>query len=306
LVNFGWYAKHPKLRINIAGGGCAAEIRSRGVVEIADFLDYFTTKPRASIRPRPGDRLVYAVGDVHGCLSLLDELVVKIARDALHQPFSAKPMLVFIGDYVDRGQDPKGVIDRIIGLKNSPAFEVRALKGNHEDALIRFLRDASTGPKWVAYGGQNTLASYGVIPPGPDADATEWEAARAALGEAMPRSHLNFLAGLELKLEVGDYIFVHAGLRPGVPIDEQEEKDLIWIRDDFLNARRPFDKVVVHGHTPTQSPHIDHRRIGIDTFAHVTGVLTAVRLIGEEQTILQVEQLGIWGRSQVRVAPKVN
>ena len=196
-------------------------------------------------------------------------------------------MLVFVGDYVDRGLEFKGVIDRILALRDDGGFEVRTLKGNHEEAMISFLSDAGAGPEWCEYGGAQTPASYGVSQPKLRGDAAEWERTREAFGRLIPPSHLAFLAGLELILTVGDYAFVHAGLRPGLSIEDQDAHDLMWIRDVFLNERRPFEKVVVHGHTPGEEPFLGSSRIGIDTGAYATGVLTAVRLFGEEREFLQ-------------------
>ena len=240
-------------------------------------------------KPSTGGRLVYAVGDVHGRLDLLDPLIRRIADDVLQQRPSERPMLVFVGDYVDRGLESKGVIDRLIALRAEAAFEVRTLKGNHEEAMINFLSDATVGAEWVEYGGAQTLVSYGVNPPKQRDNAADWERAREEFGQLMPPSHLAFLSGLELIMVVGDYAFVHAGLRPGLSIQDQDEHDLMWIRDVFLNERRPFEKVVVHGHTPEETPFVGERRIGIDTGAYATGVLTAVRLMGEERAILQVK-----------------
>jgi len=238
-------------------------------------------------KPTPGDRLVYAIGDVHGRLDLLDPLIVQIADDALARKPAQRPMLILMGDYIDRGLQSKQVIDRIITLRAAGAFEVRTLKGNHEEAMINFLGDASAGPEWVEYGGGQTLASYGVTQPKLRGDAADWERSREEFGRLIPAAHLTFLADLELILIVGDYAFVHAGLRPGLSIQDQNEHDLMWIRDVFLNERRPFEKVVVHGHTPEEAPYIGLCRIGIDTGAYATGVLTAVRLQGDDRAILQ-------------------
>ena len=254
---------------------------------VSGLLARFKAKPRLTAKPTPADRLVYAIGDVHGRLDLLDPLISQIADDALtHQP-SLRPMLIFVGDYVDRGLQSKEVIDRIIALRAAGAFEVRTLKGNHEEAMINFLADAGAGPEWVEYGGGQTLASYGVIQPKLRGDANDWERTREELGRLIPPSHLTFLSSLELILVVGDYAFVHAGLRPGLSIQDQDEHDLMWIRDVFLNERRPFEKVVVHGHTPEEAPYVGLCRIGIDTGAYATGVLTAVRLYGEERSMIQ-------------------
>lgn len=254
---------------------------------VSGLLTRFAPKSRNAAKPTAGDRLVYAVGDVHGRLDLLEPLIRQIAADVLDVGPARRPVLVFVGDYVDRGLESKGVIDRILALRAEAAFEVRTLKGNHEEAMISFLNDAAAGPEWCEYGGAQTLASYGVAQPKLRGDAAEWERTREEFGRLIPASHLAFLSSLELILTIGDYAFVHAGLRPGLSIEDQDAHDLMWIRDVFLNERRPFEKVVVHGHTPEEEPYIGPSRIGIDTGAYATGVLTAVRLAGEERTILQ-------------------
>ena len=214
-------------------------------------------------------------------------MIRRLADDVLSVGPTARPLLVFLGDYVDRGPWSKGVIDRIIGLRAEVGFEVRTLKGNHEQAMIAFLGNAAAGPAWADHGGRPTLASYGVVPPKLRGDAAGWEQTRQDFIQSLPPSHLDFLAGLNPILLVGDYVFVHAGLRPGRSIDDQDEHDLLWIREPFLRDRRAFAKVVVHGHTPEEVPFVGTRRIGIDTGAYATGVLTAVRLNGEERVILQ-------------------
>jgi serine/threonine protein phosphatase 1 len=232
--------------------------------------------------------VIYAVGDVHGRLDLLDPLLEQIGEEALtagdHRP---KPVLVFVGDYIDRGAASKGVIDRVIAVQRERAFEVRALKGNHEEALLAFLEDANFGPTWCENGGTQTLASYGVTPPILRKDSDGWVKARDAFEQALPAEHVGFLAGLELSVVYGDYVFVHAGLRPGVPLGAQQERDLLWIRQEFLTAQRPFEKIVVHGHTPADEPFMGAHRIGIDTGAYATGLLTAVRLEGDDRRLIQ-------------------
>jgi serine/threonine protein phosphatase 1 len=234
-----------------------------------------------------GDRLVYAVGDVHGRLDLLNALLLQICIDVVEARPDHQPTLIFLGDYVDRGPASKGVIDRILALKLEAAFRVHALKGNHEEQMLAFLADCKQGPVWAEFGGAETLASYGVVPPKLRTDMAAWENARLALEAALPESHTTFLRTLELAIVSGDYVFVHAGLRPGVPLEEQSERDLIWIRDEFLSHGQPFEKVVVHGHTPDAAPHMGQFRIGIDTGAYATGTLTAVRLRNEARFILQ-------------------
>jgi serine/threonine protein phosphatase 1 len=247
-------------------------------------------KPRPpKAPPSTGGRLIYAVGDVHGRLDLLEPLAANIAADMAASACTERPMLVFLGDYVDRGPASAGVIDLILELSAEPALEVRALKGNHEEALLMFLEDASFGATWMGHGGAATLASYGVQPPNTRTDPEVWEGVRDAFAAALPPSHLAFLRDLELMATEGDYAFVHAGVRPGVPLDRQAERDLLWIRYEFLEAPGPFGKVIVHGHTPMEQPQVTPHRLGVDTGAYATGVLTAVRLDGVDQQMIQAQ-----------------
>ncbi|MFN3521263.1 MAG: metallophosphoesterase family protein [Phenylobacterium sp.] len=242
-------------------------------------------KPMAP--PSTAGRLVYAVGDVHGRFDLLQPLLRDIAADALKSAPPERPMLVFLGDYVDRGPDSARVIDLVLEMEASGAFETRTLKGNHEEALLEFLADPGFGPVWFEHGGGATLAAYGVSPPATRTDTAAWSATRDAFAAVLPPRHLRFCQTLELMVTVGDYAFVHAGVRPGVPLERQSEKDLLWIRGEFLEARPNFDKVIVHGHTPMQSPQLLPHRLGLDTGAYATGVLTAVRIDDEGPRILQ-------------------
>ena len=243
-------------------------------------------------RPSTGGRLIYAVGDVHGRMDLLEELLGMIAVDAAATQPSEAPILVFLGDYVDRGPASRDVIDCLVRLTTLTNIEVRALKGNHEQAMMVFLVNPEFGPAWQQHGGAATLASYGVGAPPTRTPIEPWEEARLALIQAMPDTHLAFLQSLELFAEYGDYVFVHAGLRPGVPLARQVEQDLLWIREELIEERRPFEKVVVHGHTPEAEPVFNRVRVGLDTGAYATGVLTAARLYGTEQSVLQATAHG--------------
>ena len=237
--------------------------------------------------PNTGGRLVYAIGDVHGRYDVLEPLLRDIAADVLATRPAERPLLVFLGDYVDRGPESRQVVDCILGLAADGAFEVAPLKGNHEEALLQFLDDPAFAATWMEHGGGSTLASYGVQPAATRTDVTAWGEVRDAFDETLPDRHRRFYQTLELIRVVGDYAFVHAGVRPGVAIEEQSERDLLWIRYEFLNDRGPFGKVVVHGHTPTEEPQMLPHRLGLDTGAYATGVLTAVRLYGEEQRLIQ-------------------
>lgn len=251
------------------------------------FARLFSREKAREAPPSTGGRLVYAVGDVHGRLDVLGPLLRDIAQDAMAANAAEPPLLVFLGDYVDRGADSKGVVDLILEMRTWAKFEVRALKGNHEEALLQFLAEPAFGQTWLDHGGAATLASYGVQPPAQRTDPEAWVKARDAFAATLPAEHRAFYEGLELMIVVGDYAFVHAGVRPGVPLAEQAERDLLWIRQEFLTERGRFEKVIVHGHTPMETPQLTPSRLGVDTGAYATGVLTAVRLEGETQQVMQ-------------------
>lgn len=222
----------------------------------------------------PGCR-VYAVGDVHGRSDLLDQLIGLIQKDAAGR--AGKTVLVFVGDYVDRGRDSKGVIELLLKLPED--FEAHFLRGNHDQILLEFLEEPATYRVWRDFGAVETLLSYDVRPPLDDTDAALGEA-RDRFNDALPRSHRQFLQRLGLSCEIGDYFFSHAGVRAGVSLAEQKPQDLLWIRDEFLRSKADFGKIVVHGHTPTALPVKRRNRIGIDTGAYFSGRLTAAVLEG--------------------------
>lgn len=232
---------------------------------------------------------VYAIGDVHGRLDLLEDLCDLIYEDARAGP-EEPTTVVFLGDLVDRGPESARVIDLVLKLKSEAPWRVEVLKGNHEQAMLLFLEDPNFAPTWIQHGGGPTLASYGVFPPTGRADEAAWAAVRDAFAAALPAEHLAFLRSLRLYLEWGDYLFVHAGVRPGVPLERQTEQDLLWIRQEFLSRTKASDRVVVHGHTPAEAPQLTRWRIGVDTGAYATGVLTAVRLWGAGQVVLQARK----------------
>ena len=224
----------------------------------------------------PEGRRIYAVGDIHGRADLLETLLQTIRQDAMRQPAKGRPILIFLGDYIDRGFQSKEVIDLLLGDLVSP-FETHFLKGNHEAAMLRFLGEPAIGPRWAEFGGAETLVSYGVRPPRSRTSLDEWAAASEQLNNVLPPTHLAFLMNLKVNVRIGDYMFVHAGVRPGVDLGLQSEQDMLWIREEFLNDRRPLGAVVVHGHTPATRPHRDSRRVGVDTGAYLSGRLTAAR-----------------------------
>lgn len=237
----------------------------------------------------PEGTRVYAVGDIHGRADLLDLLHDMIRVDAAQASEGTRLVVVYLGDYVDRGMDSKGVIDRLLGTP-LPGFEVVFLKGNHEDAFLKFMSEPAFGREWKYYGGLETLMSYGVraLPLKDEADA--FVTARDELADLMPEAHRTFLDTLRVSHEEGGYFFAHAGVAPGVPLGEQAPEDLMWIRDEFLHADGDFGKVVVHGHTPEEEPVVRRNRIGIDTGAYITGTLTALVLDGQEYRFLSARQ----------------
>ena len=234
--------------------------------------------------PPPGTR-VYAVGDIHGRLDLLRDLNLLIHADAARSQAKRK-VVVYLGDYIDRGPESRAVVEHLL-TRQLPGFECVHLMGNHEDILLRFLKDISVGPNWFAYGGIETLASYGVAPPESLTSIAELERAQRDLAAKLPSAHRHFLRGLRLSHGEGDYFFAHAGIRPGVALERQEQQDMLWIREPFLLSDEPFTKLVVHGHTITNEPQRRANRIGIDTGAYATGRLTSLVAEGTEQAFLQ-------------------
>lgn len=232
----------------------------------------------------PDGARAYAVGDIHGRDDLLAAMIGLIRRDQADRP-AARPIALFLGDYVDRGPDPGGVIERLAGGP-LPGFEVHCLKGNHEDLMLRFLDGTGELANWVYNGGETTLADYGVHGALGFYSPPDEAACRADLERALPPRHLAFLRGLALSWALGDYLFVHAGVRPGVALAEQDDFDLMWIRDGFLDSAADLGAVVVHGHTISLGPEVRANRIGIDTGAYRTGILTCLVLEGEGRRFL--------------------
>lgn len=212
------------------------------------------------------ETVTYAIGDVHGCLDQLLEATAWAAMDASSK--GVRGLVVMLGDYVDRGPDAPGVIETLMRGASEPHMQWLALRGNHDDMLARVWRDPShrLAGSWWEHGGQRTLMNYGW-------DPTVHPVPRH-LGEWIPERHADFLAGLPLMHQDDDRIYVHAGLRPGVPLDMQDERDLMWIRSEFLNSEVDFGRVVVHGHTPhKRNPHASNGRINLDAGCYATGRL---------------------------------
>lgn len=233
----------------------------------------------------PGLR-VYAIGDIHGRLDLLQQIQEMIAADLAAATDPVDPVAVFVGDYVDRGTESRGVIE-YLRLLPFAGFQHVFLLGNHERSFLDFLKNPSIGQNWFGYGGQQTVESYNVnaTPSVPGAD--RFEVVRKALVRAVPNTHLEFLQALELTWQIGDYLFVHAGIYPGVPLERQNSDDLIWIREEFLSSRLVHEKIIVHGHSISEKPQVKRNRIGIDTGAFASNVLTCLVLEAEHWRFIQ-------------------
>lgn len=247
-----------------------------------------------------GGELVYAIGDVHGCYELMKDVLARLAADYAERAQGRRPILVFLGDYVDRGPHSARVMEALVWLQRRGDLEIHFLKGNHEQALLEFLDAPERGGPWIGFGGAETLLSYGVEPPAAEAGAEAYLQARDELLERMPASHLRLLQQLETMVVIGDYAFVHAGVRPGAPLAEQAENDLMWIRRGFVDQPGPFEKVIVHGHTwLSEQPQITEHRLGLDTGGYATGVLTAARIEDGEFEILQARRGDVWAPEQI-------
>ncbi len=230
----------------------------------------------------PSGRRVYAVGDIHGRADLLSELFERINHDLKSRP-TMDAVQVFLGDYIDRGPNSRQVIDLLIARQRENT--VVLLKGNHEDYAERFLSDPTVLSEWNNVGGLNTITSYGVSPTR-RRDPQSQRKVATAFGQSLPDNHRRFLRGLAFSFTCGDFFFVHAGVRPGIPLQLQSQHDLLWIRDDFLLHEEDFGKVIVHGHTPARQPDVRPNRINIDTGAYATGRLTCLVLEGDQMSFL--------------------
>ncbi|PHS79235.1 MAG: hypothetical protein COB59_03050 [Rhodospirillaceae bacterium] len=229
----------------------------------------------------PENTCIFAIGDVHGRLDLLEQMLKKIRLEAKKCPQPRK-ILVMLGDYVDRGPDSRGVLDRLVDLQNGKilkGFEVHLLKGNHEEAMLSFLakKDPTT---WLSNGGAQTVSSYDLDP------KQSLKVLRPAFLKALPKPHRKVLRALKFGMVLGDYGFVHAGVRPGVAWADQDPDDLLWIRADFLNFKQDHEHMIVHGHSPAPAPVELPNRIGIDTKAWETGTLTCLVLQGLDRRFL--------------------
>jgi serine/threonine protein phosphatase 1 len=242
-------------------------------------------KPRGA----PGKRC-YAIGDIHGRIDLLDALLEEIRRHHTTQRRACEAVVVVLGDMIDRGPASREVVERLMqGL----SFEAQliCLRGNHEDMLLKSLRgDETSLRKWLDLGGTECALSYGLSPKSLVGQPPAVIAHN--LSAAIPRSHVAFLSACVDSVRFGDYLFVHAGLRPGVPLEKQSTEDLRWIRKGFLESSADHGCVVVHGHSVSLEVEERANRIGIDTGAYRTGVLTAIWLEDDDRGFLEAREKG--------------
>ena len=234
----------------------------------------------------PEGMRLYAIGDVHGRLDLLEAMHERIAAEiAADRP--ADWRVIHLGDYVDRGPESRGVIEHLIraGLQDERFI---SLAGNHDIGFLDFLAEPNEASLFARYGGVDTALSYGVKMGFESVE--ELRRSHGALAEAMPAAHVDFLEALGFSQSFGDFFFCHAGIRPGIPLDHQDPQDLIWIRDEFHNASDLYPKIIVHGHTPVANPDVRLNRVNVDTGAYYTGCLTAFVADGAEKWLVQVNR----------------
>lgn len=238
----------------------------------------------------PEGERVYAIGDVHGRLDLLIGLINRIKADHRSRP-PAQAHVVLLGDLVDRGPQSAQVLEYLRAQRGGGFARFHFICGNHEEAMLATLSPGAIPEEtgWLDYGGYETMLSYG-------ADASVLGERGNALGGSMrllvPDSHIDFLESFVDHVTIGDYLFVHAGIRPGVPVDRQEKRDLRWIRGDFLDDPRDHGMMVVHGHSIAIEPELLDNRIGVDTGAYLSGILTAIGLEGGDRWVVQERRHG--------------
>jgi serine/threonine protein phosphatase 1 len=243
---------------------------------------FFTSPPPPRLPAVPDGRRYYAVGDIHGRLDLFEAMIAAIDAEIAAAP-GLDHRIVLLGDLVDRGPDSAGVIARTQAWQK--ARNVRVLAGNHEEMFLAAFEKPEALRHFLKHGGHETILSFGFTPR--ELAQMELEEIFAALPQMIPQATRDYIAGFETMIRAGDYVFVHAGIDPARPLADQQRSDLLWIRDRFLNHEGPLEKVVIHGHTIFDRVMDCGNRIGIDTGAFRSGVLTALVLEGDQRRILQ-------------------
>lgn len=233
----------------------------------------------------PDNTRVYCIGDIHGCYALLKQLTARIDIDSYG--FTGRIIIIYLGDFIDRGEHSKQVIDFLISQQKNH-IEYVYLRGNHEQTLLDFLdQDSSIARPWLTYGGIATLASYGVAVAKIPTKPADFEQLQQQLRAKLPASHYQFFSNTTLTYSLGNYFFVHAGVNPHYSLAKQIPEDLLQIREEFINAKKSFEKIIVHGHTISATPELLFNRIGIDTGAYMSGILTCLALEDSQQWLIQ-------------------
>lgn len=239
--------------------------------------------PRERLMMDMRDTVVYAIGDVHGCYDELSTLEQKIELDALQ--FRGRKIIIMLGDYVDRGPNSRRVVEHLMAPPPEGFMRV-CLAGNHEVAMLAYLDGHLSLEPWLRVGGRETLFSYGIDPDRLGDLYGSSEEVDERIREAVPATHVAFMRTLPVMICSERFLFVHAGIRPGIALEAQDEADLLNIRSEFLAAAHRLDRWVVHGHTIVDVPTLDGRRLGIDTGAFQSGRLTALRIVGKYGRLL--------------------
>lgn len=245
----------------------------------------FETRSAPDVIPSlPDGQRVYAIGDIHGRCDLLCRMIARIEADEAGRD-PADTTVILLGDLVDRGPDSAGVI--ATAREWAKRRSVRILAGNHEEMFLGSLERDETLRHFLRHGGRETLLSY---PIAPDVySRATLEELRAIMNDVIPAEDIAFMQGMEDRIQIGDYVFVHAGVRPGIPLEDQKTSDLRWIRGEFIDAPENREFAVVHGHTILESPHVSPLRISLDTGAYASGLLTAVGLEGTARWLISVQ-----------------
>ena len=255
---------------------------------ITGFIKKLRKPSNEGVAPHiPEGQRVYCIGDIHGRADLLQQIHEKILSDSAG--FNGEKTIVYLGDYVDRGEQSCQVIDLLV-TDPLPDFEAVYLQGNHEQIMLAFIEHPEATASWLSFGGREALNSYG-IPLAHIPGRHEVLALAKRLDKALPDSHREFLQTGLNSWQCGSYYFVHAGIRPGLALERQLPEDQLWIRDEFLNSKKDHGAIIVHGHSITPEPQFLPNRIGIDTGAYSSGVLTCLILEGNDQRILQTTPL---------------
>ena len=256
-------------------------------IMLRNLLSTFARKRDVQSQPMgtlPPGRRAYAVGDIQGRRDLLDDLLRQMEADNAARG-AADTIVIFLGDLIDRGPHSAQVVQRLLEL-GAETDKVRFLLGNHEEIFLKSMAgERKALPFFLRIGGKETVLSYGIGEA--EYERSDYPELLELLQARVPQAHLDFLAGFEDMVVIGDYAFVHAGVRPGVPLEAQKPETLRWIREEFLNSAEPFEKIVVHGHSISEEVEERARRIGIDTGAYASGRLTAMGFEGTDRWILQ-------------------